>query len=135
MDNVRLSGDKTYSHRDLSVDSRGNLYMKIVVSDPNLPLIQLLTSPCLQWSGYTPLTYEIPVDGYDGRMSLQTLMRRVARACLHYVQVSIRLLFIVTLSDTHSSQARAIPMHPDRIILHSLEEVAPGTWQPVMTVQ
>jgi len=99
MDNVRLSGDKTYSHRDLSVDSRGNLYMKIV------------------WSGYTPLTYEIPVDGYDGRMSLQTLMRRVARACLHYVQ------------------ARAIPMHPDRIILHSLEEVSPGTWQPVMTVQ
>jgi len=99
MDNVRLSGDKTYSHRDLSTDSRGNLYMKIL------------------WSGYAPLTYEIPVDGYDGRMSLQTLMRRVARACLHYVQ------------------SRAILMHPDRIILHSIEEVTPGTWQPIMTVQ
>jgi len=99
MDNVRLSGDKTYSHRDLNTDGRGNLYMKII------------------WSGYAPLTYEIPVDGYDGRMSLQTLMRRVSRACLHYVQ------------------SRAIPIRPERILLHSIEEVMPGTWQPVMTVQ
>jgi len=99
MDNIRISGDKTYTHRDLNTDSRGNLYMKII------------------WAGYAPLTYEIPVDGYDGRMSLQTLMRRVSRACLHYVQ------------------SRGVPVHPERILLHSIEEVVPGTWQPVMTVQ
>ena len=40
-----------------------------------------------QWTGYPTLTYEVPIDGYDGRISLQTLMRRVARGCLHFVQV------------------------------------------------
>jgi len=99
MENVRISGDKLYSHRDLATDGRGNLYMKII------------------WSGYAPLTYEIPIDGHDGRVSLQTLMRRVSRACLHYIQ------------------SRAVLLHPDRILLHSIEEVTPGTWQPVMTVQ
>ena len=38
------------------------------------------------------MTYEIPLDasGYDGRVSLQTLARRVSRACVHYLQVSFR---------------------------------------------
>lgn len=34
------------------------------------------------------MTYEIPLDGYDGRVSLQTLARRVSRACVHYLQAS-----------------------------------------------
>lgn len=34
------------------------------------------------------MTYELPVDGYDGRVELQTLARRVARACVHFIQVS-----------------------------------------------
>lgn len=34
------------------------------------------------------MTYEIPVDGYDGRVSLQTVARRIARACVHFLQVS-----------------------------------------------
>ena len=33
------------------------------------------------------MTYEIPLDGYDGRINLQTLARRVSRACVHYLQV------------------------------------------------
>jgi len=99
LDNIRISGDKTYSPRALNADSRGNLYMRII------------------WTGYPTLTYEVPIDGYDGRISLQTLMRRVARGCLHFVQ------------------SRGIPIHPDRIILHSIEEVTSGTWQPVMTVE
>ena len=45
-----------------------------------------------QWTGYPTLTYEVPIDGYDGRISLQTLMRRVARGCLHFVQVSFPLI-------------------------------------------
>ena len=32
LDNIRISGDKTYSPRSLNADSRGNLYMRIVVS-------------------------------------------------------------------------------------------------------
>ena len=56
-----------------------------------------------QWAGYPTLTYEVPIDGYDGRISLQTLMRRVARGCLHFVQVGLPLTlpfpFIFTYID------------------------------------
>lgn len=34
------------------------------------------------------MTYELPVDDYDGRVELQTLARRVARACVHFIQVN-----------------------------------------------
>lgn len=34
------------------------------------------------------MTYEIPVDGYEGRVQLQTVARRIARACVHFLQVS-----------------------------------------------
>lgn len=35
------------------------------------------------------MTYELPVDNYDGRVELQTLARRIARACVHFIQVSL----------------------------------------------
>lgn len=38
------------------------------------------------------MTYEIPVDGYEGRVQLQTLARRIARACVHFLQVCACLL-------------------------------------------
>ena len=31
LDNIHISGDKNYSQRTLNANSRGNLYMKIVV--------------------------------------------------------------------------------------------------------
>ena len=31
LDNIRISSDKTYSARSLNADSRGNLYMRIIV--------------------------------------------------------------------------------------------------------
>ena len=34
------------------------------------------------------MTYELPADSYDGRVELQTLARRIARACVHFLQVS-----------------------------------------------
>jgi hypothetical protein len=37
------------------------------------------------------MTYEIPLDGWDRRVSLETLARRVSRACVHYLQVSSRV--------------------------------------------
>lgn len=33
------------------------------------------------------MTYEIPVDGYEGRVQLQTVARRIARAIVHFLQV------------------------------------------------
>ena len=33
------------------------------------------------------MTYELPADTYDGRVELQTLARRIARACVHFIQV------------------------------------------------
>ena len=43
-----------------------------------------------QWTGYNSMTYELPADCYDGRVELQTLARRIARACVHFLQVSMR---------------------------------------------
>lgn len=37
------------------------------------------------------MTYEIPLDGWDRRVSLETLARRVSRACVHYLQVGSRV--------------------------------------------
>lgn len=47
----------------------------------------------LQWTGYTSLTYEIPLDVHDGRVSMQALARRVSRACVHYLQACLLVSF------------------------------------------
>jgi hypothetical protein len=52
-----------------------------------LPLLPYPSDLIFQWAGYAPLTYEVPLDVYDGRVSMQALSRRVARACVHYLQV------------------------------------------------
>ncbi|KAI0080694.1 hypothetical protein K474DRAFT_156081 [Panus rudis PR-1116 ss-1] len=96
MSNVRLSGNDQYSYHDFRVD-RGRIYLKI------------------KWTGYTSMTYEIPVDGYEGRVQLQTVARRIARACVHFLQ------------------ANMIPISWDRVILYHLEELEPGVWQPVLS--
>ncbi|EMD40464.1 hypothetical protein CERSUDRAFT_44829 [Gelatoporia subvermispora B] len=97
MASVRLSGSDSYSVHDLGADHRGRIILKI------------------RWPGYTSMTYEIPVDGYDGRVELETLARRIARACTHYIQ------------------ANMIPISWDRVILYHLEEISIGTWQPVLS--
>jgi len=95
--NVRLSGWDSYTLRDLNVDGRGRIYMKV------------------NWPGYAPLNYDIPVDGYDGYVDLQSLARRVGRAVAHYLQ------------------ANRIPVPWDRIELQSMEEITTGTWFLKMT--
>ena len=35
------------------------------------------------------MTYELPADTHDGQVELQTLARRIARACVHFLQVSM----------------------------------------------
>jgi len=95
--NVRLSGWDSYTYHDLGVDARGKIYMRI------------------RWPGYSPLNYEIPIDGYEGRVDLQALARRVGRAVAHYLQANV------------------IPIPWDRIELLHLEEVEMGTWSLKMT--
>jgi hypothetical protein len=85
---VRLSSNDAYSLHDLHADRRGTIHLRV------------------KWVGYSHLTYEIPLDTYDGRISLQTLARRVSRACVHYLQANI------------------IPIPWDRVELHHLEEVS-----------
>ncbi|KAI0688543.1 hypothetical protein BC835DRAFT_303718 [Cytidiella melzeri] len=97
MSSVRLSGNDSYTFHDLNVDSRGRIILKI------------------RWSGYSSMTYEIPVDGYEGRVQLTTLARRIARACVHFLQ------------------ANMIPISWDRVILYHLEETTVGVWQPVLS--
>ncbi|KAF8897202.1 hypothetical protein BD779DRAFT_358231 [Infundibulicybe gibba] len=96
---VRLSGNDSYSIHDLHADGRGRILLKV------------------KWTGYSSLTYEIPLDSYDGRMSLTTLARRVSRACVHYLQANI------------------IPIAWDRVELHHLEEVSFGVWQPMLSTR
>ncbi|KAH9938484.1 uncharacterized protein B0H18DRAFT_1081130 [Fomitopsis serialis] len=83
MSNAMLSGNDSYSHYDFNADHRGKIILKI------------------RWTGYTSMTYELPVDNYDGRVELQTLARRVARACVHFIQLppnqyTILAAFILT---------------------------------------
>ncbi|KAF9008804.1 hypothetical protein BDQ17DRAFT_1422005 [Cyathus striatus] len=94
---VRLSGNDSYSMYDLHADSRGRILLRV------------------RWAGYSSLTYEIPLDGYDGRVDLQTLARRVSRACVHYLQANV------------------VPIVWNRVQLHHLEEVSYGVWQPMLS--
>ncbi|TFY69456.1 hypothetical protein EVJ58_g396 [Rhodofomes roseus] len=97
MSSVILSGNDSYTHYDFNADHRGKIVLKI------------------RWTGYTSMTYELPVDNYDGRVELATLARRVARACVHFIQ------------------ANMIPISWDRVILYHMEEISVGTWQPVIS--
>ncbi|PIL36862.1 hypothetical protein GSI_00552 [Ganoderma sinense ZZ0214-1] len=97
MSDAHLSQNHEYSLYDLNADARGRIILKI------------------RWTGYNSMTYELPADCYDGRVELQTLARRIARACVHFLQ------------------ANMIPVSWDRVILYHLEEISPGTWQPVLS--
>ncbi|KAF9268244.1 hypothetical protein L218DRAFT_603797 [Marasmius fiardii PR-910] len=96
---VRLSSNDSYTIHDLHADRRNTILLKV------------------KWSGYNSLLYEIPLDSYDGHITLQTLARRVSRACVHYLQVN------------------AVPVVWDRVDLHHLEELSHGVWQPMLAVR
>ncbi|TFK43274.1 hypothetical protein BDQ12DRAFT_171521 [Crucibulum laeve] len=94
---IRLSSNDSYTMHDLHADHRGRIMIRV------------------RWAGYSSLTYEIPLEGYDGRVNLQTLARRVSRACVHYLQANV------------------IPIVWNRVQLHHLEEVSYGVWQPMLS--
>ncbi|KDQ64973.1 hypothetical protein JAAARDRAFT_146261 [Jaapia argillacea MUCL 33604] len=96
--NVRLSGADNYSFYDLNADHRRQFWLKV------------------KWQNYPSVMYKVPVQqAYDDRVDLQSVARRVARACTHYFQ------------------SNAIPASMDRILLVQLEESSPGVWLPVLT--
>ncbi|KAI0676970.1 hypothetical protein C8Q78DRAFT_960313 [Trametes maxima] len=70
MSDAHLSNNYDYSMYDLNADGRGRIILKI------------------KWTGYNSMTYELPVDTYDGRVELQTVARRIARACCHFLQIN-----------------------------------------------
>ncbi|KAI0260955.1 hypothetical protein BC834DRAFT_830941 [Gloeopeniophorella convolvens] len=97
-DSARLSRSTAYSMHDLAPDMRGRITLKV------------------RWAGFRSLTYEIPVSSdYDGYVNLQSLVRRIARAIVHFMT------------------ANAMTLSWDRVVLHRLEEIAPGIWIPVLT--
>ncbi|RXW25852.1 hypothetical protein EST38_g64 [Candolleomyces aberdarensis] len=96
---VRLSNNDSYSFHDLHSDHHRRILLKV------------------KWAGYNSLTYEIPLDGWDRRVNLETLARRVSRACVHYLQANV------------------IPILWDRVVLHHLEEVTYGVWQPMLSTR
>ncbi|KAG6866490.1 hypothetical protein C0991_003034 [Blastosporella zonata] len=98
-EHVRLSANDSYRMHDFHADGRGRVLLRI------------------QWAGYSPMTYEIPLEAYDGRVSLGTIARRISRACVHYLQANI------------------IPVVWDRVQLHHLEEISYGVWQPMLSAR
>ncbi|KAJ6627478.1 hypothetical protein B0H10DRAFT_1779733, partial [Mycena sp. CBHHK59/15] len=96
---LRLSGNDAYSIHDLHVDWRRRIYLRV------------------RWAGYGSLTYEVPLDVYDGRVNMQALARRVARACVHYLQTNM------------------VPVMYSRVELHHLEEISYGVWQPMLSTR
>ena len=86
---IRLSNNDHYTMRDLNADGRDSVLLTVrVCISPLYPYPHWLIN-LNQWTGYAPMSYEIPLDSYHGRLSLQTLARRVARACVHYLQVCL----------------------------------------------
>lgn len=96
---IRLSSSDSYTVHDLHADRRGTVLLKV------------------KWQGYPSLMYEVPLDTYDGRVSLQTLARRVSRACVHYFQ------------------SHLVPIPFDRLELHHLEEQSYGVWQAMLAMR
>ncbi|KAF8450871.1 hypothetical protein L210DRAFT_3385442 [Boletus edulis BED1] len=98
---VRLSDAESFTLQDLGVDHRGKIYVN------------------LRWPGYSPLNYEIPVDGFGGYgyVDIQSLARRVGRAVSHYVQANV------------------IPIHWERIEMQHLEELSIGMWHLKLSSQ
>lgn len=91
--NARLSGADSYTFRDFNADIRGRITLKIKASSHfHRFLFHLLTICATQWAGYPSLTYDVPLDGYGERVNLQSLVRRTARAIVHFLQVHFTFL-------------------------------------------
>ncbi|KAF7331735.1 hypothetical protein MKEN_00053300 [Mycena kentingensis (nom. inval.)] len=96
---TKMSGNDLYSLSDLHANYNRRIYLRV------------------QWAGYSALTYEVPVDTYDGRVDMQVLCRRVARACVHYLQ------------------ANMVNARLSHVILNHLDETSYGVWTPMLSTR
>ncbi|KAJ6457285.1 hypothetical protein C8R45DRAFT_1221898 [Mycena sanguinolenta] len=96
---TKLAGNDAYTLQDLHANYRRRIHLRV------------------HWAGYSPLTYEIPLNVYDGRVSMQHLARRVACACVHFLQMNM------------------VPVMYSRVELHHLEEIEHGVWQPKLSTR
>lgn len=99
MNGVRPANGDVYKWHEIHADRNGEIFLRVA------------------WSGYRTITYRVPVDYYDGRVRLSSLIRRVGRACYHYLQ------------------ANSIPYPLDQVKVQSIEEISYGTWQPQLTLK
>ncbi|KAJ6457282.1 hypothetical protein C8R45DRAFT_566025 [Mycena sanguinolenta] len=79
---TKLAGNADYTLQDLHADQRGRIHVRV---DWEWFL------PSLKWSSDSPLTYEIHLDVDDGRIIMEALLRRVARACVDYLESNMVL--------------------------------------------
>ncbi|KAJ6457320.1 hypothetical protein C8R45DRAFT_1033369 [Mycena sanguinolenta] len=93
---IRLSGSDAYTLQDLDADQRGRIRVRV------------------RWARYSPVRYEIPLDVDDGRVIMETLSRRVARACIDYLE------------------SKRIPVMHDTVELHFLMETEYGVWEMLL---
>ncbi|KAJ6457280.1 hypothetical protein C8R45DRAFT_943247 [Mycena sanguinolenta] len=96
---TKLAGNDYYTLHDLHADRRagGRIHVRVY------------------WAEFSHLTYEIPLDVHDGRVIMEALSRRVARACSHYLACNMA------------------PVMYNRVELHHLREIAYGVWQPMLS--
>ncbi|KAJ6457289.1 hypothetical protein C8R45DRAFT_566121 [Mycena sanguinolenta] len=104
---TKLAGNADYTLQDLHADQRGRIHVRV---DWEWFL------PSLKWSSDSPLTYEIHLDVDDGRIIMEALLRRVARACVDYLESNM------------------VSFPYDRVQLRHLEKIAPGVWQPMLSI-
>ncbi|PAV21102.1 hypothetical protein PNOK_0372900 [Pyrrhoderma noxium] len=95
----RPSNGDFYKWHDIHADRNGEIYLKVA------------------WTGYRTITYRVPVDYHEGRVRLSSLIRRVGRACIHYLQ------------------SNGISYAYDQVKVPAIEEVQYGVWQPQLTVK
>ncbi|KAJ6457277.1 hypothetical protein C8R45DRAFT_1081926 [Mycena sanguinolenta] len=93
-----LAGNDLYTLQDLHADQRGRIHVRV------------------RWAGYSPLTYNVPLDVVNGHVSMEALLRRVARACVDYLKSNM------------------YPGMYSRVQLHHLEEIEHGVWQPMLHI-
>ncbi|KAJ6457278.1 hypothetical protein C8R45DRAFT_1221892 [Mycena sanguinolenta] len=93
---TKLAGNDYYTLQDLHADQHGSIRVRV------------------RFLGYSPLTYEMPLDVDDGRVNMEALLRRVARAC----------------GDYYLQSNMDVPYR--RIGLYHLEEVGYGVWEPML---
>ena len=146
MSDAHLSQNHEYSLYDLNADGRGRIILKIRVRPPSVCSAQSSrdTAANVVW----PAVVGVQLDDVRAARGLLRRPRRAPDPCAKD-RAGVRALLAgkhascgrhrswvpctSTASLTTPLQANMIPVSWDRVILYHLEEISPGTWQPVLS--